>query len=56
MKVQYLATVRPPRASCEARFLREGRSIAFLEAHLRDAHGNLAAVATSTWRISPGPG
>lgn len=52
MKVQYLAPLRPPGAKCEARFLRKGQSIAFLEARIWDAEGTLAAVATSTWRVS----
>jgi uncharacterized protein (TIGR00369 family) len=52
MKTQYLAPVRPPRATCEARFLRKGGSVSFLEARLWDADGTLAAVATSTWRMS----
>lgn len=51
MKVQYLAPLRPPRATCEGRFLRKGRSVAFLEARIWDAEGTLAAVATSTWRV-----
>lgn len=51
MKVQYLAPLRPPRATCEGKFLRKGRSIAFLEARIWDAEGTLAAVATSTWRV-----
>lgn len=51
MKVQYLSALRPPRAVCEARFLRRGRSIAFLEARAFDHEGQLAAVGTSTWRI-----
>lgn len=50
MKVQYLAALRPPRATCEARFLRKGR-IAFLEARIWDHEGKLAAAGTSTWRI-----
>jgi len=52
MKVQYLAPVRPPRATCEAKFLRKGQRIAFLEARLWDGEGTLAAVATSTWRVN----
>lgn len=52
MKVQYLSPLRPPRAVCEARFLRKGQRIAFLEARIWDDGGTLAAVATSTWRTS----
>lgn len=50
MKVQYLSPLRPPRAVCEARFLRKGQRIAFLEARIWDHEGRLAAVGTSTWR------
>lgn len=52
MKVQYLSPLRPPRALCESRFLRKGQRIAFLEARIWNDAGELAAVATSTWRIS----
>jgi uncharacterized protein (TIGR00369 family) len=52
-KCQYLAPVRGPEARCEARFLRKGRSICFLEAHLFDHAGTLAAAGTATWRLNP---
>jgi len=55
MKVQYVAPLRPPRATCEGRFLRKGNSIAFLEARIWDAEGTLAAIATSTWRVGKPP-
>ena len=51
MKVQYLAPLRPPRATCEGRFLRQGKSLSFLEARIWDAEGTRAAVATSTWAL-----
>lgn len=52
MKVQYLSPLRPPRATCESRFLRKGQRIAFLEARMWDAEGTLAAVANATWRVN----
>ncbi len=52
MKLQYLGPLGEPHARCEARFLRKGRSICFLEARLFDSAGTLAVVATSTWRVS----
>lgn len=55
MKVQYLSALRPPGAACEARFLRKGQRIAFLEARIWDHDGNLAAAGTSTWRIGRPP-
>lgn len=50
MKLQFLRPVRPPTATCEGRFLRRGKSVAFLEARMWDAEGQLAVVATSTWK------
>ena len=50
MKVQYLRPVRGPKATCEGRFIRQGRSVCFLESRLWDADGELAAQATSTWK------
>jgi uncharacterized protein (TIGR00369 family) len=51
MKTQYFAPVRGPQARCHARFLHQAKSIHFLEAHLFDADGGLAAAATSTWSV-----
>lgn len=50
MKIQYLRPIAKGEASCEARFLQKGRSLAFLEARLYDQANKLAAVATSTWK------
>ena len=57
MKLQYLSALKTGSATCIAKFLRRGRSIAFLESRLNDADGNLSAVATSTWKcsLSAGP-
>jgi uncharacterized protein (TIGR00369 family) len=51
MKLQFLRAVRGPHARCESHFLRKGSSVCFLEARLFDAHDEVAAVATSTWRV-----
>ena len=50
MKLQYLRPLTGGRARCEAKVLRRGRSVAFLESRLYDDAGRLAAVATSTWK------
>lgn len=50
MKVQYLRPLREGRATCTGRFIRRGRNIAFLEAHITDAAGRLIAQASSTWK------
>jgi len=55
MKVQYLRPLRSGRAAATGRVLRRGSSVAFLESRLTDAAGQLAAVATSTWKTSPAP-
>lgn len=50
MKSQYMRPVLPPTAVCEARFLRRGRSVCFLESRLWNAEDRLAVHATATWR------
>lgn len=50
MKVQYLKAARSGHMTCTARFIRHGRSISFLRAELVDAHGDMIAYATSTWK------
>lgn len=51
MKIQYMRPVKTGTAACTGQFLKRGKSIAFLESRLEDASGELAAVATSTWKI-----
>ncbi len=53
MKTQYLRPVASGRVRCEARFLKRGRSVNYLEARMSDADGKLVAVATSTWQLRP---
>lgn len=50
MKIQYLRPLRAGRASCEARLLQAGRSVAYLESRLYDTDDRLAAMATATWK------
>lgn len=49
-KYQYLAPVRGPEARCEAHFLRKGRGICFVETRFFNGEGDLAAIASATWR------
>lgn len=54
MKVQFLRPVRKGRVRCEAAFIKQGRSINYLEARMVDAAGRAIATATSTWQLLPG--
>lgn len=49
MKVQYLKAVNAGKLQCEAKFLKKGRSLQFLESRLTDLEGNLIAMATGTF-------
>ncbi len=51
MKVQYMRPVTEGKVTCEGRFTRKGRSLAFMESRLSDANGKLAALATATWKM-----
>ena len=51
MKTQYLRAVSPGLLRCEARFLKKGRRIGFLESHMSDSSGNLLASATATFNM-----
>lgn len=51
MKVQFLRAVRSGRVHCEATFIKQGRTINYIEARLRDAEQRLLAVGTSTWQL-----
>jgi uncharacterized protein (TIGR00369 family) len=51
MKTQYLRSTKTGMVSAEARFLKKGRSINFLEARMRDNQGKDMAFATSTWQL-----
>ena len=51
MRSQFLRPIGLGRARSEGRFLKQGRSLNFLEARLHNPKGELAAVATSTWQL-----
>jgi acyl-CoA thioesterase len=51
MKTQYLAAIRPGPAKVVGQVLRRGRSVSFLESRFYDSTGQLAAFATSTWKL-----
>lgn len=53
MTVSYLAPAKPGPFVAEARVVRMGRTVAFLEAELFDAEGGLVARATSSARLTP---
>ncbi|MGI4807635.1 MAG: PaaI family thioesterase [Janthinobacterium lividum] len=50
MKVQYFAPVTAGRVDCVARFLRQGRSISFLQSSALREDGTEVAHATATWK------
>ena len=50
-KVQFLSPIRSGRVRCRGRFMRLGRSLAFLSGEARDADDQVAAFATSTWKL-----
>jgi len=51
LKVQFMRPVTEGVVTCEGRFTRRGRSLAFMESRLSDANGELAALATATWKM-----
>ncbi len=51
LNIQYVRALRNGTARCEAEFLHRGRSIAFLQTRLFDEALQLAASATSTWKV-----
>jgi uncharacterized protein (TIGR00369 family) len=55
MKNQYLRPLTKGPAQCEGRFIRQGRSISFLESRVWDGGGKLTAHATSTWKMGEAP-
>lgn len=56
MKSQYLRPLTKGPARCEGRFLRQGRSVGFLESRVWDGEGKLTAHATSTWKMGEATG
>ncbi|AWZ01488.1 hypothetical protein RHODOSMS8_01958 [Rhodobiaceae bacterium] len=53
LNVSYLAAGNHGKFICEARIIRQGKSISFVEGELFDASGELVARATSTVRLVP---
>lgn len=51
VKLQYFAPVTTATAWCEARFLKKGKGIAFLESRLFNQQNDLCCMATSTWKV-----
>jgi uncharacterized protein (TIGR00369 family) len=51
MKTQYIRAATGGIVTAEGRFIRQGRSINFLESRMHDEGGELLAMATSTWRL-----
>jgi len=51
MKVQFMRPVSDGIVTCEGRFTRRGRSLAFMESRLYDANGVLSALTTATWKM-----
>lgn len=52
MRTQFLEPLRAGEAICEARFLRRGRSVSFLEARLSGSDGKLTAIGAATFKTS----
>lgn len=51
LKVQYMRPVMDGLVTCEGRFTKKGRSLAFMESRLTGPDGKLAALATATWKM-----
>ncbi|WP_458413710.1 PaaI family thioesterase [Schinkia sp. CFF1] len=49
MKVQYFKAAKSGKVKCEAKFLKKGRNILFLESRMYDEKENLIAMATGTF-------
>ena len=55
MKVQFLSAIRGGKVRCRGRFMRLGKSVAFLSSEAFGADGQVAAFATSTWKLLGSP-
>jgi acyl-CoA thioesterase len=51
MKVQFVRAVRRGRVRCEATFIKQGRTVSYIEARLVDDEQRPLAVGTSTWQL-----
>jgi uncharacterized protein (TIGR00369 family) len=52
LKTQYLRSVQEGSLRCEARFLKKGRRISFMEAKMLDGNDKLVAAASATWALA----
>ena len=50
IKVQYMAAVTTGLVQCTGSFLRQGRSVSFLQSHATQEDGALVAYASATWK------
>jgi uncharacterized protein (TIGR00369 family) len=51
LNIQYLRPVRDGPVACLGTFTKRGRSLSFMESRLTGRDGELAAVATATWKM-----
>ena len=51
MKTQYMRPAVTGRVRCEARFIKRGRTVSFLESRMINADGKIVASATATWQM-----
>jgi len=51
MKNQFLRPLTNGPASCEGKYIRQGRSVSFLESRVWDSNQKLIAHGTSTWKM-----
>lgn len=51
MKNQFLRPLTLGPAKCQGKFIRQGRSISFLESNIWDVNGKIVAHGTSTWKM-----
>ena len=49
MNVKYLLPIKEETVVCEGSFLKQGKTIGFLQSHLYREDGKLAAYASATW-------
>ena len=49
MNIKYLLPIFEENVHCKGSFLRQGKSISFLQSHMYKENGKLAAYASATW-------
>jgi uncharacterized protein (TIGR00369 family) len=50
MNIKYLLPITGGNITCEGSYLRQGKSISFLQSHLYNEGGKIAAYASATWK------